>query len=211
MSSTYAETVRALLLARDNATLVPLLEQRVKEGSATESEHLLCGALLLMPPFVDDEAARAVFGGVQGPRRFEAAVWDAYRFAVLTPEHDEGFMDTLRAHRSSAVAAYMLSKVADMVGDLPRAREERHRSLRLRPIPFDVIQVLRRDPLEPDQKLELWRTLQDLMLSVNVELEPPATTIEGSLQRLWDNLIVGTRVTSVLWEHYASAFRSLGP
>jgi len=85
MASTFAESLRCAIQADDNIAVVTLLEPKVKDGTATENEKLLCGVLLLMPPFADYEVAASIFCGLlKGDRSFEAAVWDVRLLAGLT-------------------------------------------------------------------------------------------------------------------------------
>ncbi len=208
MSSTFVESLRHAIEVADNKAVVNLLEPRVKDGVATESEKLLCGVLLLMPPLADYEAAAAIFGCMlDGERRFEAAVWDAYRFAILMPDGDQSFERVLRSSPRSAIAAYMLSLVADAQGDAPLAINENARSLALRRFPFNVSNSLKiRSGLGESEKDDLWRSACDLIVSRSAESDSAVSTVEGALQRRWDNLIVGTRLTSQLWAEYNKAF-----
>jgi hypothetical protein len=110
VSSTFADSLREALEANDSEAVVHLLEPRVADGTASDNEALLCGALLLMPPLAEYEAAANVFRRLlAGARAFEAAVWDAYRFAVLMPSGDHSFEQVLRSSARSSVAAHMLS------------------------------------------------------------------------------------------------------
>jgi len=209
MSSTFAECLRRATEAADNEAVVNLLEPRVKDGTATESQRLLCGVLLLMPSLADYEAAASVFAGLlKGARGFEAAVWDAYRFAVLMPDGDQSFEEVLRSSPRSAVAAHMLSLVAAARDDMPLALLENRRSRALRLFPFNIAEALKREwgGLQVSTRSELWQSACDLIVSRTAESDPAVCTVEGALQRRWDNLIVGTRVTSQLWGEYSRIF-----
>ncbi|MBT2745118.1 MULTISPECIES: hypothetical protein [unclassified Lysobacter] len=211
MSSTYAEALRAALLAGDNSLVVSLLEARIKQGLASESERLLCGVVLLMPPLADYEGAAALFSGLLGSSRgFEAAVWDAYRFAVLLPDGDRTFENVLRSHDQSAIAAHMLGLLASADGDTAQALTCNRRSRALRPFPFNLVQALRLDFALPSaEKAVFWHLISDLVVSTTAESDAQAGTVEGALQRRWDNLIVGTRITSPLWDEYRAIFRKV--
>ena len=208
MSSTFAEALRRAIETTDNAAAVALLEPRVKDGTATDSERLLCGVLLLMPPLADYEAAASIFGALlNGYRSFEAAVWDAYRFAVLLPDGERSFEAVLRSSSRSAVATHMLSMVADARDDVPLALAENRKSRAGRLFPFNITAALKLEPsLEPNARSELWQSACDLIVSRSAESDAAVSTVEGALQRRWDNLIVGTRLTSQLWDEYSKTF-----
>lgn len=208
MSSTFAESLRRAIEVADNAATVALLEPRVKDGTATESEGLLCGVLLLMPPLADYEAAASIFSGLlNGDRCFEAAVWDAYRFAVLLPDGEQSFEEVLRSSSGSAVAAHMLSMVAAASDDMSLALAESRRSRALRPFPFNIVEALKWEPgLQANARSDLWQIACDLIVSRSAESDAAVSTVEGALQRRWDNLIVGTRLTSQLWDEYRKVF-----
>lgn len=208
MSSIFADSLRRAIEAADNSATVALLETRLKEGTATDSEQLLCGILLLMPPLADYEAAASVFAGLfNGDRGFEAAVWDAYRFAVLLPDGSRPFEAMLRSSSWSAVAAHMLSMVALADNDVALAVAENRRSRSLRLFPFNIIEAFKHDPeLQKHERGDLWQSACDLIISRSAELDATVCTIDGALQRHWENLIVGTRVSSQLWGEYIRLF-----
>ncbi len=210
-SSTFASALQEAIKGADNAAAVALLEPRVNDGTATDSEQLLCGLLLLMPPLADYEAAACIFGSMlNGERRFEAAVWDAYRFAVLLPDGDRSFEIVLRSSSRSAIAAHMLSKVAAACNEVSLSLIENRRSRALRLFPFNITEALKREPsLQANARSDLWQNACDLIVSRSAESDAAVCTVEGSLQRRWDNLIVGTRLTSQLWDEYSKVFGKL--
>lgn len=209
MSSKFADTLDQALASSHNAVAVEVLESRIKNGVATEAERPLCGVLLLMPPWADYEAASSIFGDMlrNGGRSFDAAVWDAYRYSVLMPEGDRRFEMRLRDSPQSAVSAHMLSLLASSAGDVSQALEENRRSRALRLFPFNIVEGLRRElSLSSDERSHLWRTACDLIFSRTAELDEPVHTVEGSLQRHFDNLILGTRLTTPVWEDLCKTF-----
>lgn len=210
MSATYGTQLRSSLLARDSPATVALIEPRIRSGHATQSEALLCGVLLLMPPLVDEAAAALVFAGLlSGERRFEAAVWDAYRYAILVPDGEQLFMPLLLGAETSAISAYIQSLVASAHGDTPKAIAENRRSVELRPFPFNLMRLLELNPDTPmNEKTAIWEMICDLVVDRSVEKAANAATVEGALQRHWENLIEGTRLTSPLW---ASCCEMWGP
>lgn len=205
MSSISASELSRALKNDDNESLVSILEPRVLAGEASEAEALLCGVLLLLPPFADYEAASDVFIRMLGSERaVEAAIWDAYRFAVLMPDDSCKFESILISMKNSAVAAHMLSMVYSARGELSKAILQSRRSIALRPFPFGVVNWLRLDASASDEERRLgWATAIDLVISRSAESDQPVTTVEGALQRRWDNLILGTRLTTALWSEYS--------
>ncbi len=208
MSSTSAESLSRAIFSRDNVAVVNIIERRIIDDTATEGERLLCGVMLLMPPLADYEAASNIFSNMlNGPRRLEAAIWDAYRFAVLMPDEPRSFMPVLRSSPQSAVAAHMMSKVALMSDDAKLALNENRRSRSLRLFPFNIFEGLRIDSvIGANERDNLWRTACDLIFDKSAESDSRISTTEGALQKRWDNLIIGTRLTSQLWHEYEKQF-----
>ncbi|NKC13288.1 MAG: hypothetical protein GKR94_14160 [Gammaproteobacteria bacterium] len=181
-----------------------ILEPQVQRGVVSEAESLLCGVLLLLPPLADYEAASDIFSGLlTTPSSFEAAVWDAYRYSVLLPDGDVSFERILRSHSDSAVASHMLSMVARTRGDYSTALAENRRSRLVRLFPFNLSEALKSDSdLSAKARSRYWRVLSDLLVSRTAETDEGVYTVEGMLQQYWDNLILGTRITSELWNEY---------
>lgn len=206
--SLTCDELRKAISSRDGQEIVRVLEPRVIAGETTEAESLLCGIVLLMPPIADYAAAARIFAKViKGSRRLEAAVWDAYRFAVLMPVGSQSFEEVLKENKNSAIAAHMRSMVAAANSDLSLALEESRLSRSLRVFPFNAIYGLKNDfDLVIDEKIDLWRSINDLVVSKSAELDAAPLTVEGVLQSYWENLIVGTRVTSYLWDDYCRMF-----
>jgi hypothetical protein len=210
MSLIFAEALRSEIEKNDNSQVVKLLESRVREGVATEAERLLCGVLLLLPPHADYEASAKIFGALfGGDRRFEAAVWDAYRLSVLLPDGDRSCEKILQSAPGSAVAAHMIGLIAASNGDYPLALKENRRSRSIRLFPFNVVEALKYDAeLSRDVKNDLWRSACDLIISRSAEHDVSVSTVEGALQRRWENLILGSRLTSYLWLEMSGRFES---
>jgi hypothetical protein len=203
-----SDNLRSALASADDEAILDELERRIAKGVATDAERLFRGVTLLMPPFVDEEAASNAFRELyRGPRAFEAAIWDAYRFATLLPDGDTTFEPLLTARSESAVAAHLLSDVANTRRERALAVALNRRSRAIRLFPFNIANALYwNSDLTPDDARELRGILGDLVVNKAVEREPLAVTVEGRLQEFWDNLILGTRITSVVWEHYVERF-----
>lgn len=208
MSLTYDSRLQEALSHSDQTTVVGILERRMAENTATASERLLCGVSLLMPPFVDYEAASRVFVSLlDGDRSFEAAAWDAYRFAVLLPDGDSRFEKFLTCCPHSAIAAHLLSMLAAARGEPSLALSENRRSRKLRLFPFNIADAFKIEPaLTADERSALWWATCDLVVSRSAESDEPVSTVEGALQRLWDSQILGTRLTTVIWDDYCKRF-----
>jgi hypothetical protein len=205
LDSTDSSLVNAIE-AGDNEAVVSILEPRVLEGSASETESMLCGVLLLLPPLADYEAAANIFSGLLSkPCGFEAAVWDAYRYSVLLPDGDTSFERVLRARPDSAVSLHMQSMVSRMRGDYSAALVDNRKSIMARLFPFNLSEALKNDnDLNVETQKKYWRVICDLLVSRTAESDECAHTVEGLLQQYWDNLILGTRITSELWNEYQS-------
>jgi hypothetical protein len=202
MSLTFDESLLQALRTFDNKSIVALLEPRVARGAATESEMLLCGVLLLLPPLADYEASAEIFKNMgSSTRRFEAAVWDAYRYETLLPVGPMWFQEIFSTNLDSAVCAHMLGKLAACSGDMVKAIEHNRRSRGARLFPFNIIGALRIDPeIREHERSHLLRCANDLIISRSAESDDAVVTVDGALQRRWDNLILGTRMTSQLCE-----------
>jgi hypothetical protein len=205
MSSIFVSELSQAIQDYDNEAVVSMLEPRALAGEATQAETLLCGVLLLLPPLADYEAAAGMFGRLlQGERGTEAAIWDAYRFSTLMPNGSFDFEVTLRSMKHSAVAAHMLSMMHYAKGEFSEALDQSRRSIALRPFPFGVVNWLKLDASASHEERSLgWAMACDLVISKSAESDQPVFTVEGALQRRWDNLIMGTRLTSVLWDEYS--------
>jgi len=190
--------------ADNTEAIVSILEPRILEGSASDAECLLCGVLLLLPPIADYDAATDVFSGLLAkPCSFEAAVWDAYRYSVLLPDGDSSFQRVLRANPDSAISLHMLSMVSRMRGDDSAALVDNRKSRMIRLFPFNLSEALKYDnDLDSESRMKYWRVFCDLLASRTAESDKCAHTVEGMLQQYWENLILGTRITSQLWEEY---------
>lgn len=188
----------------DTKTVVSILEPRILDGSATEAESMLCGVLLMLPPIADYEVAANIFSGLFTKLcGFEAAVWDAYRYSVLLPTGGVQFEEVLRAHQGSAISLHMQSMVSRMRGDFSAALVENRGSRQIRLFPFNLSEALKNDnDLDVDTQKQYWQVFCDLLVSRSAESDEPVHTVEGMLQQYWDNLILGTRITSELWDEY---------
>lgn len=209
MSSTFAEDLQNAIKEYDSSKVVPLLEPKVHDGTATESERLLCGILLMMPPFADYHAAPLIFNSLHnGTRRFEAAVWSAYHYTVILPDGDTKFKNTLLSFPYSSIAAYFLSEFFGLIKNPHKELIEIRRSVSLRMFPFNTIRLIRIDEeLSIDDKRNLFKIASDLILDKDICNSGNPSTIEGMIQSHWDNLITGTRITKELWNCYKREFK----
>lgn len=206
MSSTSVEPLQAFLRTGKNASAVEMLEKRMRTGQATESEILLCGVLLMLPPLGDYLAASKVFSTPLTFRSREAAAWEAYRFS-LWPETPPALEELLHRDVHSAIAAQMSSVLARARGDFTQAIVLNRQSRKLRPFPFNLIGAIKHDTdLRDFERAALWSTASDLIVSRTAGTDVLPQTVEGALQFRWENLILGTRITNQLWEDYAARF-----
>jgi hypothetical protein len=157
-----------------------------------------------MPPIVDEMAASDIFKGLFNSNRgFEAAVWDAYRYLVLFPDGNADFIKLINNSHQSSIAAHVRSRMASASGDIKLALFENRKSRLIRSFPFNVIDGLKLDGLlSVESKSALWSCACDLIISRDAENDSCVGTVEGLIQRHWDNLITGTRITSILWDEY---------
>lgn len=203
MSSTFESTssLEGLISGDDNAGIVSCLENLISLGSARTEEKLLLGVLLLLPPVADyDGAAEVLDSLLATPCAFEAAIWGAYKYGVLQPDGSRQFESALLARPDSAIAHHMLSLVALADDDLERAVLENRASREIRLFPFNTLSALDNDgSIEEREKQHLLCAVEDLVISRNAEFDPGVRTVEGLLNRKWENLILGTRLTSEYW------------
>lgn len=201
MSLTFDELSKALG-ARDASAVVGLLEPCVKNGSATMQEALLCGVTLLLPPFADYETSASIFRNLMSRGDVDAAMWDAYRYAVLMPDGDRPFQDILEANKSS-VTVYLLGLVLRADGDFEGAIEKNRQSLLLGRFPFNLLEALKFDSkLGEKQRARMWREFSSLVKNRSIETAVPAISVKAALDDYFNNLITGDFVTSELWSIY---------
>lgn len=170
MLSTYDKLLRSSIIADDSEAIVALLEPRIANDLATESECLLCGVLLMSPPFLDEAGALRIFNNLMdGPRCFEAAVWAGYAFGVLALEVGRDFEYVLKENTQSTVAAHVLSLVSSMDENYSLAINENKRSRSLQLFYFNIIEGLRIDPdMRKSEKERLWGIACDLIIDKSV-------------------------------------------
>lgn len=209
MSSIYdSSTLLEAVQNDDTEVVVSLLEPRVDRGEASELERMICGVLLLMPPFADYEAAKNIFFGLMNSsRKVEAAVWDAYRHAVLMPDDDCPFEDILIQQKDSSIAWHMLSLNTNSRGDSEKAAKENEISRGIKLFPFNVVEYLKNGRgASVYDRSKMWSVLCDLIVCKKAEDDDPPKSLEGMLESYWENLILGTRITSTLWHEYQKDF-----
>lgn len=209
MSLIFADGI-LMQAVRNNDTekVVSILEPRVDACRATNEEALLCGILLLMPPFADYEKSKIIFLRLfDSPRGFEAAVWDAYRHAILMPDGDCFFEKILLGRANSAIALHMLSMNEYAIGNYSSALEMNRDSRTIRPFPFNLSEALKQDKeLDKESRLLYWMMISDLVINRESEKDNEVYSLEGMIQHRWENLILGTRMTSELWADYREKF-----
>ena len=109
-----------LIASGSSDDLQECLERCANRWDVDLKERLLYGVLLHFPPFAEPEAAKQVFATLlESPLQFNAAVWDAFRYATLMADEDKAFEPVLMERSHSAVASHMLSRVALAEGRMP--------------------------------------------------------------------------------------------
>ncbi|MBP1473693.1 hypothetical protein J7I44_05235 [Frateuria sp. MAH-13] len=203
-----------LSLALDSGDLqriVSSLEEISARGDLSEEESISLGVALMLPPIDDGEAASMQLAkAMDGPRAFEAAVWDVYRYVYCYPDEIERAAATLRDHPKSAVACHMLSLLAIHEGDYEIAKELNSQSRQARTFPANAIVALE-NGWATDVDAEVAK-LHALLVTTDAEQDPNPSTVAGWLEARWANLVLGTRLSSVYWqavvENVLSAERS---
>jgi hypothetical protein len=189
--------------------IISIVEEKIRLKVANENEVLLCGLLMLSPPVADAEKASSLFKSIFGGNRsLEAAIWDAYRYSYFFPENSD-FKDILNKENQYPIAAHILSLVDKVDGHMEDALEKNRLSRSIRIFPFNALEALNIDyELSGEDRMELWDKINDLIIIKDVDRSREILTIDGYLQRYWDNLITGTRITSVLWDYYKSKYQN---
>lgn len=204
MSSTccHQNELEALIGVDDNEGIVRCLEILVKQNAATEAEKMLLGVLMMMPPIADCARACTIFDGLMdGPKSLEAAAWSAYRYGVLQPDENKNFEPVLNAHSTSSIAHHMLSLVAIADNNQKSFVLENRASREISLFPCNILIALDGDSeLRDSERRDLCLIMMDLLVSRSAEADSPVHTVEGLLQRKWENLIAGVRVTTEYWK-----------
>ena len=183
----------------DVEKIVSLLERISARNDLSEEESISLGVALMLPPVDDGEAASAQLAkAMDGPRAFEASVWDAYRYVYCFPDEVERAAAILRCRPKSAVACHMLSLLAMHEGGYQFAKELNSQSRRTRTFPANAILALE-NGWANDVDAEVAK-LHALLVTTNAELDPNPGTVAGWLEAKWANLILGTRLSSVYWQ-----------
>lgn len=199
-----------LISEDDTEALVELFEEKIEQGNASDTEILLCGIMLLLPPFADYDAAKELFKSLfNSSKRVEAAIWDGYRHAILMPDDDKRFEKILKDHTDSAVVLHILSLNSIASDNYERAVEENRNSREIRLFPFNLIEYLKNgEGIDENINTNSYRLLNDLIIKKDLENDQFPTTLEGLLSYYWDNLIIGTRITSLLWSEYEDKYHN---
>jgi hypothetical protein len=181
--------------------IIECIERRAAGMAIDLKERLLYGVLLLFPPFAEPEAAKQVFATLlESPLQFNAAVWDAFRYATLMADEDRAFEPVLTRRSHSAVASHMLSQVALAEGRFEAFSQLNHASRTIRQFPSNIIAALE-NGLAPGEADALKQAFNDSLLSGHAESDPPVSSVDGLLERLWDNQITGARLTRPYLRH----------
>jgi hypothetical protein len=196
----------ACIQTNDNEGAVRLLEAAQKDGVLEPQGQLLLGVMLFMPPFGDYESSRDVLNDIKNRTHLcEAAVWLAYHFYTLYRE-DGSFAETLEGCCESAAACYSLARYNAHIGNESTALEWNRRSLELERFPdnliFDLLHNLDHDA---PQRAKIFSDVDSLVVNKAAEMTRRLTAAD-CYQNCWDELILGRRMTSIVWQHMQTLF-----
>ena len=165
--------------------------------------------MLFLPPFGDYEGSREAFKSIEDPSLLgEAAIWLAYHYYTLFPE-DEGFVQTLENHAGNAAACYSLARYNAHIGQEASAQEWNQRSIQLERFPNNLIFDLLHNPQDQGpEKAGIAKELEKLIVEKVAEETTPSTAAD-LYKNYWDELILGGRMTSVVWQHLQKQLKQL--
>jgi hypothetical protein len=101
---------------------------------------------------------------------------------------------------ASEAALDLLSQVALAVGRFESFSQLNHASRTIRQFQSNIIAALE-NGLAPGEADALKQAFNDSLLSGHAESDPPVSSVNGLLERLWDNQITGARLTRPYLQH----------
>lgn len=196
------ERIDQMIQARDDVSAVEHLELLSTQGNLSPDDRIALALMLMMPPFADYVAANAHLIEVcdtDSTFRTEAAVWGEYIFLHLHPDHD-GFVNHLHEVATSAESCYMLACNAEFYGDLLSARASNERALSIRSFP-NALLLAAGLSMSPSDRANYRREAESLVRVRDSEYHPGPQNRSDLRAFYWSELILGERITSVVWEH----------
>ncbi len=162
--------------------------------------------MLFLPPFSDYEGSREAFKSIEDPSlRGEAAIWLAYHYYTLFPE-DEDFVQILENHADKATACYSLARYNAHIGEEALAREWNLRSLQIERFPNNLLfDLLHNLDLNAERRAAIFEEVESLVLDKTAETAR-FSTAAYLYQSCWDELVLGCRLTSVVWQQVQQQF-----
>lgn len=188
---------------------VTFLEPLYQQQQLSEHYTLVLGVSLMLPPVADMCAALEVFSRLlTGKRHCEAAVWCMYVYHFCPT--NTTFVEHLEACSTSAEAEYMRAEYAVRNANLDEFVDWIDRSLALRWFPNNIRQKVRLDGTLTKQERQKWVGFwQSRVIDRKAEYRLDPHTSDELLQQCWEEYILGTHMSSVVWESLSSKLRQL--
>lgn len=203
-SGTHFGAARSMIVA-----FVEEVQSCFRAGTATGSDILSAAILMFSPPFSDAGAAREMLSPLlDSDLQVPAAVWDVWGYIddTLAGCRPTRALAVLAERPGSALAQFTRATFAAL-DDPDEAVRLNRLSLDLRRFPNNLLMAIQRDPeLTLGQRRTLYAQIDDLMLSRTAESDRRCTTLDGWVQRYWDECIYGTRATAMYWQSIARQF-----
>jgi hypothetical protein len=190
-----------LIIEGNDEDILELLESTYQKDGLTPSDMILYGVTLMMPPFGDYSSSESVFlKALNSGARRDAAIWFAYLYTTLYP-NDSSFVEALKEFCHCEISTYMIGLYSDSEGDREGALQWVRQSCSIKTFPKNLIYIITYDfKLERSEKTALFSRLNEQIQTKNFENEPLPKNKSELYDSYWDELILGKKMTSHVWE-----------
>ena len=205
--TTNLDSALACALINHNDIEVSELLKKAHEGLG--GVYSLAYALIeMMPPFENYDTATDVLVQLYGGADERiAAIFAGYIFVNLQP-FDNGFESILINYKDCPVANYILSLYFDYENDVARAKAYIDKSTKQSLFAKNTILKLSfySSDITNEEKIKLRMKLAELVTIKNFEKFEGATDKNEIVSDYFDELIIGSKMTSANWENIANKF-----
>jgi hypothetical protein len=180
----------------EDEKLVELMESNL--DSLTDKEKLFLAITLMFPPFVDEYCSLKYLNSLLDSKiAKEAAIWCNYLHSSL-PECTR-FVEVLWQYKDDpqGVVQYSLAKYYRFTGDFQKSVQLLKTSLTSHRFPHNIYMTWEMDLAT---KQAVYEEMEPLVMCKTLEDEPEPVDMDTALKEYWDEMILGTRITSSTWK-----------
>ena len=183
---------------RDTEFAVPVLEKYYEKKLLEPSDRLLLGVLLLLPPFADHPKVRECLETNLGTEfEFESLVWLQYNW-MFWPK-GETYDERLSEYQNHSVACYMFALKAEYNDCTSETIEWIKKGLQVSPFPNLLDLADSYATICPEFSGSKAKA-KGLIKVRDLEKHSPPDNRQQVASYYWDHLILGTKVTTPIWE-----------